>query len=79
MAMKRRNFDRVYPMVRFASSAMTRNYSQKRIRETANPNVGRAAVALVRSPTGTISLDRGGHTTNESTAALGQPSNSMNE
>jgi hypothetical protein len=33
MAMKRRNFDPVYPMVRFASSAMTRNYSQKRIRE----------------------------------------------
>jgi hypothetical protein len=27
MAMKRRNFDRVYPMVRFASSAMTRNNS----------------------------------------------------
>jgi hypothetical protein len=33
MAMRRRNFDRVYPMVRFVSSAMTRNYSQKRIRE----------------------------------------------
>jgi len=33
MAMKRQNFDRVDPMVRFASSAMTPNYSQKRIRE----------------------------------------------
>lgn len=79
MAMKRRNFDRVYPMVRFASSAMTRNYSQKRIREPQTQMLVGAAVALVRSATGTISLDRGGHTTNESTAALGQPSNSMNE
>ena len=33
MPMRRRNLDRLYPMVRFASSAMTPNQSQKRIRE----------------------------------------------
>jgi len=50
MAMKRRNFDRVYPIVRFASSAMHRKLQPKRIRETANPKCwsGRRSSRAIR-------------------------------
>jgi hypothetical protein len=70
MAMGRRNFDREYPRVRFASSVMTRHHSQDANPRTGNRNwSGRRGSRALRQ--GTISLDRGRRKTNESTAVLG--------
>ena len=76
MAMKRRNFDRVYPRVRFASSGMTRNHSQNANPRTGNRNVGRAAVALAPSDRGRSASIVAATRQMNQLQCLGQPNNS---